>query len=794
MKKSTDEHEGTRLLTRMQIAGLAGVTRAAVTTWERRAADFPSPRRTSGQDYFLEFEVLSWLDGRRVPSHRRAQGEDEFITYGVRARRRRASGSVAAQPQPTSLLPPGPGTREDLGTRDAEIIGNLMGPLAERVGGPDREVAYLNLLAALHFLHVTQPSSWQAVKDYATSSGDRRSSSDLLRLVGSQTDKALHAMGSLPETRDALVRLEPRRFEDIVEAVRLVGLLSLRAFQLIVEGYEETARLGSREFFTPLPVAQLMAGLGLAARSSSATSVYDPYLRGGELLGAAVDMSVRAVSGNVLDGAPLPRLLGQTPRRATLPLASMNLALRGVRFALQLRAGGRPWERAWPPEPVDLVLTNPPFNMKDSLQETTRTGTWRYGAPPVGNDNFAYPQYALAVLAEGGRAAVVMPNKAGNSGNAAEAAIRGAMVEQGVVECVVALPDKLFSGTSVPVCVWLLRHPADAGDDVLFLDARDLGAVQRGGRRVLADDDVRSVLDAYGGHWGRGAVDLRDSPATAVPGTRVDREALRDAGYSLNPIDHMGGPVQRAIGQTSRAAETTWTEVASLTARCRQMDERTGQLQARLNTDRVRRATWRSVTLAELCDIQLGASHALLAPRDRIPDGAVPVVSPKHLRDGRLSDTIDERVSPERAARLDPYRLEAGDIVCVRAGAMGPPAMVTEAQTGWLMSSNVIRLRCREGAGGLPDYLHAALGLPEAVGWVRDRAAATAAPFITKAALGRQEVLLPPLDVQAEFAALLALLHERSAVHRELSRALTHAKGLVLRQLSDMSNSSPFTV
>ncbi|WP_162600190.1 type I restriction-modification system subunit M/S [Streptomyces sp. CS131] len=792
--KNTDEHEGTRLLTRMEIAGLAGVTRAAVTTWERRAADFPAPRRTSGQDYFLETEVLGWLDGRRVPTNRRTKGEDEFITYGVRARRRRASGSAPAQPQPAFLLPPGPGAREDLGSRDAEIVGNLMGPLAERVGGPDREVAYLNLLAALHFLHVTQPLSWKEVKDYATFSGHRRSSSDLLRLVGSKTDKALHAMGSLPETRDALVRLEPRRFEDIVEAVRLVGLLSPRAFQLIVEGYEEKARLGSREFFTPQPVAQLMAGLGLAARNTSATSAYDPYFRGGELLGAAVDMSVRAVSGNALDSAALPRLLGQTPKRATLPLASMSLALREARFALQLRAGGRPWERAWPPEPVDLVLTNPPFNMKDSLQETTRTGTWRYGAPPVGNDNFAYPQYALSVLAEGGRAAVVMPNKAGNSGNAAEEAIRRAMVEQGVVECVVALPDKLFSGTSVPVCVWLLRHPADAGDDVLFLDARDLGAVQRGGRRVLAGDDVRSVLDTYRALSGRGAVDLRDSHATAVPGTRVGREALHDAGYSLNPIDHMGGPAQRAVGQESRAAETAWTEVSSLTARCRQMEERTSQLQTRLNPDRVRRAPRRSATLAELCDIQLGPSHSLLAPKHRIPDGAVPVVSPKHIRDGRVSDTIDERVSWERAARLVPYRLEAGDIVCVRAGAMGPPAMVTGSQAGWLMSSNVIRLRCREGSGGLPDYLHAALGLPEAVGWVRDRAAATAAPFITKAALGRQEVLLPPLDVQAEIAALLVLLQERSALHRELSTALTHAKGLVLRQLSGMSSSSPSTV
>ncbi|GAB2455700.1 hypothetical protein GCM10027162_60300 [Streptomyces incanus] len=45
--------------------------------------------------------------------------------------------------------------------------------------------------------------------------------------------------------------------------------------------------------------------------------------------------------------------------------------------------------------------------------------------------------------------------------------------------------------------MWLLRHPADAGEHVLFLDARGLGTVQSGGRRVLAYDDVSSVIDSY---------------------------------------------------------------------------------------------------------------------------------------------------------------------------------------------------------------------------------------------------------------------------------------------------------
>ncbi|SDD76712.1 type I restriction enzyme M protein [Streptomyces prasinopilosus] len=688
------------------------------------------------------------------------------------------------------------GPREKPSPGDVETVRTLMGPLAERVGGADLPIGYVNLLAALYFLRMMRPEGWQRVKAYPTSGDGPRISGALLRLIGSEADVALREVGALPDTRDALARLEPRRFEDLMEVVRLVGSLGPHAFQLIIEGYEEKAQLGSREFFTPLPVAHLMAGLGWAARETAPGSTYDPYFRGGELLGAVADMTMWVRLGMGLTDVSMPRLLGQTPKRATLPLASMNLALRRARFTLRLKTGEQPWERPWLKKPVDLVLTNPPFNMKDASLETTRAGDWPYGAPPVGNDNLAYPQYALSVLAEGGRAALVMPNKAGNSGNVAERAIRRALVDQGVVECVVALPDRLFSGTSVPVCVWLLRHPADAGDHVLFLDARDLGALQRDGRRVLAHNDISSVIDSYSAFRpGYGPARTYDPPPVTVPSARVDRESLRRTGYSLNPIDHIGGSPVPDSGMSNVAEAEAWAEVSRLTGHCRYLDERTADLRAVLETDRVCQAPRRKVPLAELCDIQTGPSHALLAPKDRIPHGEVPVVFPKHLRDGEVSDSGDERISSELAERLKRYRLEAGDIVCVRTGAMGPPALVRPDQAGWLMSSNVIRLRCRGESGVLPDFLLAVLSRPEAIGWLRDRAAATAVPFITKAVLGSQEVLLPPLDVQQEIVESLVLLQERSTAHRELAEAITRARGLLVAQLtgSPTSATSPAT-
>src|SRR5262249_6517719 len=123
-------------------------------------------------------------------------------------------------------------------------------------------------------------------------------------------------------------------------------------------------------------------------------------------------------------------------------------------------------------------------------------GRWAYGAPPLDNDNLAWVQHCLARLRERGRAGIIMPNKAGNASHKADLAIRGNLVESGVVDCVIALPAQLFTGTTVPVSVWLLRPPADPCDNTMFLDARHMG-VKNGSRRVLGALDTGALLDAY---------------------------------------------------------------------------------------------------------------------------------------------------------------------------------------------------------------------------------------------------------------------------------------------------------
>ncbi|MFI8105453.1 N-6 DNA methylase [Streptomyces sp. NPDC086023] len=780
-------------ITRSQIAKLAGVSRPTVTSWERQSDGFPAPRSAGEMDYFLRSEVLDWLDLRPVPLHLRQSGEGDNTTYGSRARRSLARGSEKASPQatPSSAEAPGPTTapRPQDARQRRGVVQELMGTLADRVGGPGMEVNYLQLLLGLLFLRVARRDQWAAVRARtAKDAADERPPGELLGRVGDVLDGELRRMGGLPRFKEVLSRLMPRSAQDVVTVVDLVGELSRDAYQMIIDEYEKHARLGSREFFTPHGAVALMAVLATASHGGEVRTVYDPYVRGGEFLAHALTAASRTQEHG--PGHTPPKVFGQTSGRDAAVLASLNLALHGVGSGVRLTQA-KPWaDAANVLGKTDLVLTNPPFNMKDSAGDTRRGGEWAYGAPPLDNDNFAYVQHALAALREGGRAAIVMPIKAGNSGGRADTEIRRAMVEAGVVECVVAMPANLFTGTAVPVSVWLLRHPSDPCDRVLFLDAGHLGT-KRARIRVLGEEDVLAVRDAYvsrrPGESGQPNACSSETPdpQRAVPSALVGREEIQAQGWSLNPLDHIRPTEQDGQvvpGSDEDPAAEAWDHMTFLTERAREADAVVAALRGEVPPAETSGGTWRVEKLADLCEIKAGPSYTRVSKKDRGPDGVVPMVFPQHLREGRVTDTGEERVSLELADRLRGFWLEEGDVVCVRAGKTAPPAIVRGQQAGWLMSQNLIRLRGREGAGLEPDYLLAWLHRPHVLAWIKDRSAATAVPSISTTALGRLEVRLPPLAEQRRIAALLTALEEQAHVHQELAAAVARTRGLFVEQ------------
>ncbi len=71
------------------------------------------------------------------------------------------------------------------------------------------------------------------------------------------------------------------------------------------------------------------------------------------------------------------------------------------------------------------------------------------------------------------------------------------------MDCIVAMPDKLFFNTAIPVSLWFVSkerpgngHRERQGE-VLFIDARNLGTMETRRLRVLADEDIAKIADTY---------------------------------------------------------------------------------------------------------------------------------------------------------------------------------------------------------------------------------------------------------------------------------------------------------
>jgi type I restriction enzyme M protein len=249
------------------------------------------------------------------------------------------------------------------------------------------------------------------------------------------------------------------------------------------------------EYYTPRSVVRLLVEM----LEPFSGRVYDPCCGSGGMFVQSAEF-VAAHGGRRTDIA----VYGQEFVGATWRLAKMNLALRGIDADLGDRSDDTFHRDLHPDLRADFILANPPFNKDDWFSEVLADDPrWAYGRPPRGNANFAWVQHFVRHLAPNGTAGFVLANGSLSSKQSGEGEIRRKLVEAELVDCIVALPEKLFLNTGIPVSLWFLaknRHGngyRERRGEVLFIDARSLGRMETRTLRVLDAEDVARIADTY---------------------------------------------------------------------------------------------------------------------------------------------------------------------------------------------------------------------------------------------------------------------------------------------------------
>ncbi len=294
------------------------------------------------------------------------------------------------------------------------------------------------------------------------------------------------------------------------------------------------------EFYTPRSVVRVLVEMLEPYKGR----VYDPCCGSGGMF-VQSEKFVAEHGGRIGDIA----VYGQESNYTTWRLCKMNLAVRGIDAEIHWNSEGSFHKDELKDLKADFVLANPPFNVSDWGGERLREDVrWRYGIPPAGNANFAWLQHIVHHLSPKGTAGVVLANGSMSSTQSGEGDIRRAMLEADVVDCMIALPGQLFYSTQIPACLWFLARNKGNGkfrdrrEEVLFIDARNLGHLVDRTRREFSDEDVERIAGTY--HAWRGVpgdVEYEDVPGFCKA---VTLGGIKEYGYVLTPGRYVGAAVK----------------------------------------------------------------------------------------------------------------------------------------------------------------------------------------------------------------------------------------------------------
>jgi type I restriction enzyme M protein len=297
------------------------------------------------------------------------------------------------------------------------------------------------------------------------------------------------------------------------------------------------------QFYTPKSIVTLIVQMLEPFKGR----VYDPAMGSGGFF-VQSEHFINAHKGRIGDVS----IYGQEYNHTTWQLAAMNMAIRGIDFNFGKEPASTYTNNQHPDLRADYVMANPPFNMKEwDTGVSDNDPRWKYGTPPSGNANFAWLQHMLYHLAPNGALGLLLSNGSMSSNTNNEGAIRQKLIEEDLVECMVALPGQLFTNTQIPACIWFLtknkgartsatgRKLRDRKGEVLFVDARNLGYMKDRVLRDFTDDDLSQVTDAFH-NWQMG--DGYEDVAGFVKSAKLEEIQKHD--HVLTPGRYVGAADQ----------------------------------------------------------------------------------------------------------------------------------------------------------------------------------------------------------------------------------------------------------
>lgn len=269
-----------------------------------------------------------------------------------------------------------------------------------------------------------------------------------------------------------------------------------RVYEYFLSQFANAEGKKGGEFFTPQAVVKTLVEMIEPYKGR----IYDPCCGSGGMF-VQSEKFIEERGGKLGDLA----IYGQESNYTTWKLAQMNLVIRGLDGDLGPHQADTFKNDLHKDLRADYILSNPPFNVSDwwdaKLENDVR---WKgYPTPPKGNANYAWMLHNIHHLSDRGTMGLVLANGSMSSNSGGEGEIRQKLVENDLIDCMVALPGQLFYSTQIPVCLWFVAKDKsnsgfrDRRGETLFIDARKIGHMVDRVRRDLDQEDIQKIAETY---------------------------------------------------------------------------------------------------------------------------------------------------------------------------------------------------------------------------------------------------------------------------------------------------------
>ncbi len=227
-------------------------------------------------------------------------------------------------------------------------------------------------------------------------------------------------------------------------------------------------------FYTPRDAIKLMVDILITnddetlAGESALRSIYDPTAGSGGMLLVAQD-ALRRMNEKID-----VTLYGQELMPSAFGLGKADLLIQGGRPDA-IKQGNTLVEDLYEGQTFDYVLSNPPFgkdwsaDQKAVREQAKMPGSrFSHGLPSTSDGQMLFLVHCASKLSpaekngQGGRAAVVSNASPLFNSDKGPNAIRQWLLEEDLIDAMVALPADIFYGTGIPTYVWILDANKDS--------------------------------------------------------------------------------------------------------------------------------------------------------------------------------------------------------------------------------------------------------------------------------------------------------------------------------------------